>query len=138
MVRFTFPACIVRFTFPGIFAWFVSRSPLAWFVSRSPASPRILVAHLAPFELRKGAKLVSQKKIVRGLRVIPPPSRLAALPVAKVRSHGTPTEWAAMPRQARRDCIGNFLADLAAGAAQAWASDPMPERKVVHGPYHRI
>ena len=32
-----------------------------------------------------------------------------------------------MPRAMRRDCISSLLADQAAGAAQTWASELMPE-----------
>ena len=35
-------------------------------------------------------------------------SGLSDLSVVKVKSHGTPTQWAAMPLQARKDCIGNM------------------------------
>ena len=82
--RFQLVLCMVRSRHHHrFFAWLVpgiipdsrstQREVSTGFVHGSfPASPQILVAHLAPFELRKGAKLVSQKKIVRGLRVIPP------------------------------------------------------------------
>ena len=56
---------------------------------------------------------------------------MADFDVVKVRSHGAPTQWAALPLQARRECIGNMLAVLAAGAAQAWAPERIPELEAV-------